>query len=325
MTSSPQPSSLGERDVPKVVAVTGAAGYIGVLLLRRLLAEPAIERVVGIDVRPAPVTHSKLRWVQQQVTAPLDEAFAGAGVVVHLAFVLRQSRHRAESRRVNIEGAANVLRACAATHIKRIVVMSSSTVYGPHPDNPPLLTEEAPPRPPRDFHYAWDKRETEALFQRHAAGHSEAAVSVLRGCVVMGPSARNFITQALFKPLLVGVRGCDPGLQFVHEEDLAEVLWRFAAESHPGVFNVAAPGEVRWSALARMVGKRMVWLPAPLAYGLTDLAWRMRLQNDAPGVGLDFVRWPWAVSTEKLERELRFEFRHTSAEALASYLEPAHP
>ena len=86
-----------------------------------------------------------------------------------------------------------------------------------------------------------------------------------------------------------------------------------------GVGNVAGPGSVPWSSVVKMGGKRLLRLPAPLAYGLTGLAWRLRLQSDAPAVGLDFVRWPWTVSTRKLQRELGFEFAHTSRQALASY------
>lgn len=93
------------------------------------------------------------------------------------------------------------------------------------------------------------------------------------------------------------------------------------AEPHPGTYNVAGPGGVRWSELARLAKRRLVWLPAAVAYPLTQLIWWLRQQSDAPRAGLDWVRYPWAVSTERLERELGYRFRHTSQEALLSYLE----
>ena len=309
---------------PEVVAVTGAAGYIGRRLVAHLVAQPSIRRIIATDIRPlAEPHHPKVTFLQQDITAPLGPTFEEHGVhaVVHLAFVLRQLRDRRASLRVNLEGAANLLRACESAHVQRIVVLSSSTVYGPHPDNPTPLTEASPCRPPSAFHYAWDKAASEHLFQDYASAHPEIELSILRGCVVMGPSARNFITSALFKPLLVGVRGYDPPLQFVHEDDLLELLGRFVAEPHPGVFNVAGPGTVRWSQLAHMAKRRLVWLPAALAYPLTQLTWWLRLQNDSPAVGLDWVRYPWVVSTERLERELGYRFRHTSEQALRGYLE----
>ena len=50
------------------------------------------------------------------------------------------------------------------------------------------------------------------------------AVAVLRACPVMGPNADNFISRAFSKPLLVAVRGHDPEMQMLHEEDLMEAM-----------------------------------------------------------------------------------------------------
>jgi len=311
--------------IPRVVAVTGASGYIGGRLVERLLAEPAIKRVVGIDIRPSPLENEKLVSVQQDIGSPLDALFRRNRVeaVVHLAFVLRQLRDREESRRINVGGASNVLWACEATGVRRIVLMSSSTVYGAHPDNGEMLTEDAPLRPPAGFNYAEDKARAEWFYRNYAAHRRQSQVSVLRGCVVMGPMVDNFITQALNKPFLLGVGQDDPEMQFVHEQDLTQILWRFVSESHPGVFNVAGPGTVAWSSVVRMGKKRLLRFSARTAYALTNLSWRLHVQNDAPGVGLDYVRWPWTVSTDRLQKELGYTFKHSSMAAMQSYLEPA--
>ncbi len=308
--------------VPKVVAVTGAAGYLGSRLVRRLVAEPQVERVFATDAQPPPYELDKVAYYEQDLLDPLAAAFVEHRVeaLVHLAFVIRQQRSRGASHRVNVDGADHVLAAAAQAGVERVVHLSSSTVYGAQPGNPAELDEDAPARPSASFHYAWDKREAERAFEDYAREHPDAAVSILRSCIVMGPSARNSITQALSKPLLVGVRNADPPIQFVHEDDLMEVLWRFITEAHRGVFNVAAPGAARWSEVGRMARRRIVWLPSWAAYGLTDLAWLLRLQSDAPSAGLDYVRWPWAVSTAKLEREVGYAFRYDSRQALEAWL-----
>ena len=314
----PQPPA-----VPKVVAVTGAAGYVGDRLVRRLAQEDAVEKVLATDLQPIRFEHPKVVALQQDIGEPFERAFVEHRVeaLVHLAFVIRQQRRRELSHRVNVDGADNVLRGAGAAQVRRVVYLSSSTVYGALRDNPQPLTEESRVRPTPSFHYGWDKREAELAVRAYAIDREDVVASILRGAIVMGPNAENAITQALSKPLLVGVRGSDPGLQFLHEDDLVELLWRFVAEPHPGVYNAAAPGVVPWSELGRLAGKRIVWLPAALAYGMTDLAWLLRLQSDAPSPGLDYVRWPWAVSTERLERELGYAFRHTSREALEAWLE----
>ncbi len=313
--------------VPRVVAVTGSSGYIGERLVERLLANDEVQRVIGIDIKPSPLEHPKLTFLQQDITEPLDTTFrrAGVGAVVHLAFVLRQLRSKEESLRINVAGASNVLWACEASGVRRIVMLSSSTVYGPHPDNAEELTEEAPVNPPRAFNYAVEKSTVETFFRRYLEQRDGLELSVLRSCVVMGPNANNFITQALDKPMLIAVGDADPPMQFVHEEDIVEVLWRFVSQPHSGIFNVAGPGTVRWSELVKMARKRLLRFSPLVAYGLTNLAWKLRLQNDAPGVGLDFVRWPWTVSTEKLRNELGYEFKYTSRQALESRLGAPRP
>jgi UDP-glucose 4-epimerase len=308
----------------RVVAVTGASGYIGERIVERLVAEPSIARVIGIDIRPSPIEHPKLTSLIRDVTDPLDALFRRLHVdtVVHLAFVLRQLRDREESRRINVGGASNVLWACEAAGVSRIVLMSSSTVYGPHPDNEDLLLEDAPLRPPPEFNYANDKATVEWFYRNYGEQRRRTQVSILRGCVVMGPMVDNFITQALNKPALIAVGREDPEMQFVHEEDLTEILWRFVSEPHPGTFNVAGPGTISWSQVVRMAHKRLLRFSAPVAYGLTNITWRLRLQNDAPGVGLDYIRWSWTVNTGRLEQELGFKFKHSSYDAVESFLGP---
>jgi UDP-glucose 4-epimerase len=308
--------------VPRVVAVTGASGYIGERLVERLLAEDGVERVIGVDIRASAIENEKLTSLQQDISEPLDVIFKRHQVeaVVHLAFVLRQLRDREESRRINVGGTSNVLRACESAGIGRLVVMSSATVYGAHSDNEEALTEDAPLRPNKGFSYAEDKARAEWFVQRYQAQRTDTDVSVLRSCVVMGPNVSNSITQSLDKPMLIAVGKADPLMQFLHEEDLLELLWRFVSESHPGVYNVAGPQTVAWSEIARLSGKRLVRLPPFLAYGLTNLSWLMRLQSDSPGAGLELIRWPWTVSTQRLETDLGYSFKRTSREAIGAYL-----
>ena len=314
---------MASPTTPRVIAVTGASGYVGERIVERLIEEASVEKVVGVDLRPSRLEHPKLVNVQQDVAKPLEALFTHHGIeaVIHLAFVLRQARDRERSRRTNVGGASSVLRASDAAGVRRIVLLSSSTVYGAHAGNEGPLDEEAPLRPPPAFDYANDKAEVESLYRDYAAERPHVGLTVLRACVVMGPNADNFITKALDRPVLIGVGRSDPGLQFVHEEDLTELLWRCVSESHPGTFNVAGPGSVPWSEVVRMGGKRLVRLPAPLAYAITDLTWKLHVQNDSPAVGLDWIRWPWQASTERIERELGYTFKHSSLAALQSFFE----
>ena len=109
-------------------------------------------------------------------------------------------------------------------------------------------------------------------------------------------------------------------MQFIHEEDLTNILSWFIHHPRSGTFNVAAPGSVKYSQLMSMSGKRFYWLPASLAYRLTDLSWFFRLQNDSNSTGLEFIRPPWVTSTRKLVYECGYSFQFSSEQALRSFI-----
>ena len=308
-----------------VVAVTGASGYIGSRLLQELEPEECLDKVVAIDTRPLPMPFHNVISARLDVTRPLDDTFHDHHVntVVHLAFVLRPGHGRREAERVrqaNLRGARSVLKACHSAKVKNFVYLSSHTIYGAHEDNPVPIMEEAPPRPSLGFQYSYDKALCESAVQEFARECPDVSVTVLRSCVVMGPGADNFVTQALFKPVLLGVMGYNPPLQFVHEDDLAKLLHRFIIDPCPGTFNVAGEGVIHYTQLASLSRRRLIFLPSVMAYPLTQIAWNLGIQKDSPAAGLDFVRYPTIVSTDRLKRETGFRFFYTSEEALTDYL-----
>jgi len=307
-----------------VVAVTGLSGYIGMTLARRLAADTEVEAIVGIDVRLPPATFSKLRFFQQDICKPLDRLFQNMGVdtVIHLAFVLNPIHDRREMNRINIEGSKNVLNACRAIRARKLLVASSATAYGAHPDNPPFLTEESPLRANKDFQYAYEKMLLEQLCSEYSNRNPDTAVIIFRPSVVMGPNVSNYLARFMLKPIVASVKGFDAEMQFVHEQDVASAIYQLLKKGRSGAYNVAGDGTVRFSEIAKMFGRRPLMLPAGILYPLTDLAWKLRLSfiTEAPASVLDFVRYPWVVSTDKIKREVGVKFQYTSREAIASYI-----
>ena len=304
------------------VAVTGAAGYIGRRLVSALEADSRVESVLAIDLLPmaSEVSH-KVTFLRHDITEPLAASLSDHGVdaLVHLAFLLNPSLDRPRSREVNIAGAVQVLRSCAEAGVGHIVYLSSSTVYGAHPDNPTELIEESPVRPVRGFKYSEDKACVEGLLSDFLEQYPRMTVSLLRACPVMGPSADNFIAKAFSKPFLVGVSRHDPEMQLCHEDDVVEIIRACTLSRSEGTYNVAGGSTIRWSQMVRSMGRRLVRLPAWIIYPITELTWRLGLQKDSPAVGLDFIRYPWVVDTTKLRKELGFGAMRTSREAWDSF------
>ena len=305
------------------IAVTGASGYLGRLLIARLERRPAVERILALDIRPPRAPFSpKVAFVHCDITKPLNDIFADHSInaVAHLAFRIKPDRDRAAAHAINVGGLANALDACGNAGVGRILYLSSATLYGAHPDNPPYLTETSPLRPVSGFQYAEDKFQAETLLAEYAACHPEVKIAILRACPILGAAADNFIAKSFTRRALVAVRGCDPPMQFLHERDAARIIADCLFKGVHGIYNVAGRDRIRWSEMAEIAGRRLIRLPAPLLYRLTALSWTLRLQSNAPACGLDFIRYPWLVSAQKLAQEHGIVPEYTSREAWQAFI-----
>jgi len=306
----------------KKVAVTGVSGYIGSGLLSRLEGMENVERVVGVDVKAPKDSSPKLKFYCQDISEPLSDIFIENEVdsAVHLAFVLKPTHDKTGARKIDIGGAVNFLEACRQAQVKHILYLSSHTVYGAHPDNVLPLKEDSPLRPLPGFQYSWDKAQAEREFGDFATAHNDACVTILRSCPVIGPNAGGSVVTSMFKSIMIFVAGYDPPMQFVHEDDLIELMLTFLSQKKAGIFNVAGDGDIRYSEIARLCRRRAVSVPEKLLRLLMGVSWALRLQNESPTSGLEFIKYPPLVSTEKLRSGVGFQFRYSSQDAIASFV-----
>ena len=278
--------------------------------------------ILATDIKPISTQISgKVKFERWDVTESHQDIFSNHRIdtVIHLAYILNPARRKKHSRRVNVDGNDNVLRASRVAGVKHIVYLSSTSVYGAHADNPTLLTETDQVRPMEGFQYSQDKVAAESHLLEFAVRNPESIVTILRTCPVMGPSANNFIANAFKRPILPAIGSADPPMQFLHEDDLVLTLARCLKLRPRGVYNLAGDGTIRWSEMVSMMECPLIRLPAPAWYFLTSAAWNLRIQSDSPACGLDFIRYRWTASAEKLKAELGIEFRHTSRSAWESY------
>jgi UDP-glucose 4-epimerase len=205
--------------------------------------------------------------------------------------------------------------------VKRVLYTSSATAYGFHADNAVPLTESSPLRGNDDFAYSRTKKMLEGVFQKFAAGNPEIAVSIVRPSFVVGPHWNDPLSRHLRKRIVLLPSQTQP-FQFVHENDLVDIIWLLLEREMTGVFNVGAEGTIAAEEMIRLLRNTRVPLPFWLMYALTDLAWNLRLSflTEFPGPALDMARYPWVVSSEKLKRELNFQYRYSTAEAFQDFV-----
>jgi nucleoside-diphosphate-sugar epimerase len=325
------------------VAVTGPTGTFGSGLLPLLEADDRVGRVVGIARRPfdpAERGWTKMEYRRGDVRDPaaLREAFDGADVVVHLAFLITGNATRSTTREINVDGTLNVFRAAAAAGAGRFVYASSLAAYGWHRDNPELIGEDWPVRPAERLFYGQEKAELEELLQAEAQAHPELALYLLRPPVVLGPNVLGGkdvlpgplapLGRALFGrprrlPVPVPVVVPEFPLQFVHEEDVGQALLLCAVGAGPaGAYNIAGDGVLTAVDVAREAGA----LPLPVPP--QPMEWAARAASRLPFLPpaaewVEALTRPSLMDTSKAKRELGWQPRYTGLEALRDTLRGA--
>ena len=308
------------------IAITGVSGYLGSRLLHRLTQEAEVESIVGIDLNPPRAASPKLRFYCRDVGESFTDVMTENNVdaAVHLAFAVRPTHDYEGARRIDIDGARNFIEACQKASVGHLLYLSSHTSYGPHPDNPVPLTEEAPLRPIRSFQYSWDKGEADRMFQDVMERCPDLCVNVVRACSILGPQGIGSVSTGMFQSVMIRLIGYDPLVQFLHEEDLADLITTLLRRRRRGVFNAGGDGALRYREIIAATGRSCVAVPAGMLSLLLTLSWRLRLQSESPPGGLEFIKYPIVVSTKKVREEIGFEFRYTTRDTLESYLGAAN-
>lgn len=247
---------------PSHVAVTGAGGFIGSALARRLVADGS--RVVGLDLPAAAgrVRATGARFVACDVTdrAAVADALRGVPHVVHTAAIVSDWGPMADYVRVNVEGTRNLLD--AARDAERVVHVSSVAIWGHDFDSD--VHEDSEPRP-SGHPYVDTKAASDVLARERGA-------TVVRPGDVYGPGSVPWAIRPLEGVRARRIAVPRGGLMTpVYVDDLVDLIVR--ALTHPDAAGRAfvgwqgPPVPVRdfFDRYAAMAGRRRVpVLPAPL-------------------------------------------------------------
>ena len=224
-------------------AITGGAGFLGLHLARRLLADGHEVRTLDL----APLDDAQLeRHVEEirgDVRDPADGALlvAGSDVLVHAAAALPIQASRESIRSVNVDGAAVTLAAALEAGVRRAVLISSTAVYGVPKHHP--IAEDAPLV--GVGHYGESKIEAERVAED--AGRRGLEIVILRPKTFIGPE-RLGVFEILFDWIREGRRIPILGdgsnrYQLLAVEDLVEATVRAATADVAGeTFNIGATG-----------------------------------------------------------------------------------
>jgi UDP-glucose 4-epimerase len=312
------------------LAVTGTGSFLGGRLLPRLAQARGPDRVVAIDVGPPPAA-ARTRWRPLDLTEPasdqrLLDVFREEEVdtVVHLAFFTGPRKDTTYAHELESIGTLNLLAAAAAAGVVHVVLRSWTAVYGARGQNPNYLTEEMPLQGAAGLTWMRDKLEAEQHAAAFARRYPGLAVTVLRLATLFGPGVRTFYTRLFDRRLLPVLLGYDPLVQLLHPEDAVAAVEAALEKRRSGPFNVVPARPIPLLSALHLAEKIPVPVAHPIAYAAAELLWVAGVGH-APAGFVDYARFPFVADGERARRELGFVARHSSRDALLSYLRYRHP
>jgi UDP-glucose 4-epimerase len=314
------------RPEARVVAVTGACGFLGQELIRRLEENRRYEKVLALDIRPPDVPLEKTRFCRTDLTLPTVDGQIAAlladeavDTLIHAAFLSYPTHASAWAHELEDIGTMHVLNACVQARPGKVVLCSTTLVYGAHPENPNFLAETHPLNGQPRSRFVQDKVRAEKQVAHFAEENPDVAVAILRFAPLLGPTVTSVFTRFFSRPVAPVLMGYDPLMQFIHEADAVDALELAVEGDVRGAYNIVGDGVLPYTTILALMGKLPLPLPHTLAYSLSRALWATQI-FDSPPSFLDFLRFLCVADGAKATRELGFVPRHDLKRTIADFL-----
>lgn len=224
------------------VFVTGGTGYIGLALVRRLVADGHRVRALVRSPRPAsrvgPLTELGVEtFVGDILDRPsMREGMSGADWVIHAAADLALDGPPGRMRAANVQGSDNVASLAYKLGVGRFLSISSMAFFGGSPADGSAATEATPPERPFPTLYSATKHEGEMAIREWSK--RGLRLNTVYPSLVYGPPGKregaNSILRALARrryPVLVAARR---RTSWVYLDDVVDAVRRVMDRAAPG-------------------------------------------------------------------------------------------
>src|SRR5918992_4457135 len=214
------------------VLITGVSTFLGLRLAKRLEGDDSVDHLVGVDLHEPPIPIEGMEFIRVDIRNPLVARVLEATKVdtlVHtnVASSPRRVGGRSQMKENNVIGTMQLLAATQrAERISKVIMKSSTAVYGYGAREPSILPEDHAARQVDLHGYGKDCAEAEQYARDFGRRRPDVDLTILRTQNVVGPTVRTNIPDYLSLPVVPTALGFDPRLQFLHEEDAVEALFK---------------------------------------------------------------------------------------------------
>ncbi len=298
-------------DKIKTILVTGGAGYVGAVLVPKLLAKGYRVKVLDLFIYGDNVLKSQnknpgLTVVKGDIRdrALLESELSDIDVVIHLACISNDPSYELNpdlGKSINYDAFVTLVELAKKNNVKRFVYASSSSVYGIKEES--RVTEDLPLEPLTD--YSIYKAKCEEVLLKEAT--DDFVVTIIRPSTVCGYSPRlrldltvNILTNHAINKGIITVFGGEQKRPNIHIQDMTDLYLFLLDQSdekiHKKIYNVGYQN-YKVGEIAEIVKRTLGG----------DISIKTTPTNDNRS---------YHVSSEKIKRELGFEARHTIEEAV---------
>ncbi len=310
--------------------MTGVSRDLGRTFAVSLADDPAVDRVIGVDVVPPRGDLGRVQFVRADIRNPVIAkviAREDVDTVVHASVIPTPGTAggRLSMKELNVIGTMQLLAACQrAPSLKHLVVKSSTMVYGASNRDPAMFTEDmAPKRLPKSG-YAKDATEVEGYVRGFARRRPDVRVTMLRAANLIGPKISAPLTEYFRLPVIPTVFGFDPRLQFLHETDMLGALRHATLNEVPGTFNVAGDGMLMLSQAVRRLRRPTLALPSFAVGAFGSLVRTSRVADFSPEQ-VAFLTFGRGVDTTRMRTMLGFHPDYSTAAAFEDFSRSVSP
>lgn len=308
----------------KKVLIIGIVGGLAQMTARLILEEHPDWQIIGVDSRSTdkvPVLKGLTAFEMKYSRGNFENLFRTNefDVVYHLGRISNSANSdNVLAKRIDLSvmGTNRILELCARCGVKKVIILSTFHVYGAYPDNPIFLNEEAPLRASVKHPELRDVVEMDQICTNWMwKNQNVISTVVLRPCNIIGTQIQNAMTRFLSGPYALNPMDYNPFFQFIHEFDMAQILYRSLESLPTGTYNVAGDDFISLRDALKVVGIKTVPFPMFLAGGVNKLMKHVGV--NIPDYLLDYLKFSCLISNQELKNHLGTkQLRFSTQEAL---------
>lgn len=294
----------------RCIAIIGVQGAIGRHLHQGLLRDKDIGRVVAID---------KIDITDDGSVGKIARTLKKtcADTLIYLPAPPRYPLGEDELHEFNVSGTMHVLLAVETAAVKKLILISTTEVYGAHPDNPGSLKEDYPLRGEKHSGFIKDKIDIENQFARFQRRFPQKVVTILRPCTIVGRNGIYSMTGSIVKSetALLTVLGFDPLYQFVHIKDVVMAVKIAVKKDFAGVFNIVGDGVIPLSKAMKAAERVTIPISSTLLYIVASVLWHLNI-GSAPPAHINYLKYSLIADGSKARKIMGFKPMYSSMSAI---------